>query len=87
MHVLYKPYDTEIHQFKFPPIAVFEQIAKFSLTNNYTYTVYVPVHFACAHVCVCVYVRTCVCVRVRACVHAMARIIPLKFYETCNSDL
>ena len=30
VHVPYKPYGFEIRQFKLPPIAVFEQIAKFS---------------------------------------------------------
>ena len=55
--VPYKPYCTEIHQFKFPPIAVFEQIAKFSLANNSTYTVCVPVHLC---VRTCVYVWVCV---------------------------
>ena len=78
VHVLYKPYSTEIHQFKFPPIAVFEQIAKFSLANNSTYTVCVPVHlrvrtcvcmFVCVYVCGCVYLCICVyvCVCVRTC--------------------
>ena len=84
VHVPYKPYGTEIHQFKFPPIAVFEQIAKFSLANNFTYTVCTPVHLC---VRTCVYVRVCVwvCVHLRACVcvcahvHAMARINPLNF--------
>ena len=78
VHVSYKPYGTEIHQFKFPPIAVFEQIAKFSLANNSTYTVCVPVHLC---VRTCVYVCVCICVYVSVCVHvhAMARINPLNF--------
>ena len=84
VHVPYKPYSTEIHQFKFLPIAVFEQIAKFSLANNFTYTVCAPVHL---HVRICVYVRVCmcVCVHLRVCVcvcahvHAMARINPFNF--------
>ena len=88
VHVLYKPYGTEIHQFKFPPTAVFEQIAKVSLANNSTYTVCVPVHLCvrtCVYVHVCMCVCVCVCVRLRVCVcgcvhvHAMARINPLNF--------
>ena len=91
VHVLYKPYGTEIHQFKFPPIAVFEQIAKFSLANNSTYTVCVPVHlrvrtcvYVCVCVCVCVHLRVCVCVRARA---RYSTNQSFEFYETCNSDL
>ena len=93
VHVPYKPYSTEIHQFKFPPIAVFEQIAKFSLANNSTYTVCVPVHLCvrtcvyvrvCGCVCICVYVCVCVCV----CAHARyGTNQSFEFYETCNSDL
>ena len=92
VHVLYKPYGTEIHQFKIPPIAVFEQIAKFSLANVCTCA------FACAHMCVyvCVCVCVCMCVGVCAsacmclCVCACARYginQSFEFYETCNSDL
>ena len=86
VHVPYKPYGTEMHQFKFPPIAVFEQIAKFSLANNSTYTVCVSVHlrmrtcvcmFVCVYVCGCVHLRVCVCVCGH--MHAMAQINPLNF--------
>ena len=71
VHVPYKPYGTEIHQFKFPPIAVFEQIAKFSLANS-----------VCGCVCICVYVSVSVCAR--ACYGTNQ---PFEFYEICNSDL
>ena len=66
MHVPYKPYSTEIHQFKFLPIAVFEQITKFSLANS-----------VCMCVGVCVHLRVCVCVCAH--VHTMEQINPLNF--------